>query len=90
EILQQADQSKSLSCRLRADALPQMVSVEELAAAGKKRTDGAVGDDVLVTKPEVGATPGLFDNQRPSQANPFGEASSVRQERNTGHVIGGD
>jgi Flagellar P-ring protein len=91
EILQQADQSKSLPCRLRADALPQMISVEELAEAGKKKADGtAAGGGVLLTNEEIGATPGLFDNQRPPKANPFGDGAPVQPERKPDRVLGGD
>jgi HEAT repeat protein len=91
EILQQADQSKCLNCRVRADALPQLISVEELAEAGKKKADGTMeGVDILQTSEEIGATPGLFDNQRPRRANPFGEAPSLQQEAKPNRVIGGD
>jgi hypothetical protein len=91
EILQQADQSKCLNCRVRADALPQLISVEELAEAGKKKADGTTADvEILQTNEDIGATPGLFDNQRPRWANPFGGASSLQQEAKPNRVIGGD
>jgi hypothetical protein len=91
EILQQANQLKCLSCDLRADALPQRVSVQELAAAGKHKGDAkADGDEILLHNPDLGATPGLFDNTRPPKANPFNEGAPVRQESKSEHVIGGD
>jgi hypothetical protein len=91
EILQQADQSRCLSCRLKADALPQLISVEELALAGKKQADGSTaGADILQTNSEMGATPGLFDNQRQTRPNSFGEAPAVQPEPKAGRLIGGD
>jgi hypothetical protein len=89
EILQQADMTKCLSCRLRADALPQSVSVEELAAAGKKKV-GEEGADVLLVDPEIGATPTLFDSHRPLRANPFRDAGAIEQEHKPDRVIGDD
>ncbi len=91
EVLQQADQSRCLSCRLKADALPQLISVEELADAGKKKADGTSdGAEILQATEDLGATPGLFDNQRPARANPFGEATSLQQEAKPNRVLGGD
>jgi hypothetical protein len=91
EILQQANQLKCLSCDMRADALPQRVSVQELADAGKHKGDAkADGDEILLHNPDLGATPGLFDNARMPKANPFSEGAPVQPERKSEHVIGGD
>ncbi len=91
DVLQQADQSKCMSCRLKADALPQLISVQELADAGKKNAANTTeGVEVLLTNTDIGATPGLFDNQRPSKVNPFQQGGTVRQEPKGERVIGGD
>jgi hypothetical protein len=62
ELLRRIERSQCLSCRIAVDALPQAISVEELAKAG-------AGDpEALKTHPEIlnaqadfGATPTLFE-----------------------------
>jgi hypothetical protein len=78
EILHQADQSKSLSCRLRADALPQLITVEELAAAGKTKADGTTEGAEILQTDDLGATPTLYDSRRPPKTNPFGTGGGVQ------------
>jgi hypothetical protein len=91
EVLHQADQSRSLSCRLKADALPQLISVEELAEAGKKKADGTPAEGAILLKnDDIGATPGLFDYQRAPKANPFGDKPAAVPEPKAGRVLGGD
>ncbi len=36
-LLQQADSGRALSCRLRCDALPQAVTVQQLAQLGQEK-----------------------------------------------------
>jgi hypothetical protein len=59
ELLQQAHQCQSLSCRVRCDALPQAVSVQELARLGRDAADGAPP----AAAGDLGATPTLYDRR---------------------------
>jgi hypothetical protein len=70
ELLQQAQDSKSLTCRVRVDAFPQATSVFALAQAGRAmKTDDP--DEVLETLPnneDLGPTPTLYEvNRRPAE-----------------------
>ncbi len=85
EILQQADLSKCLSSRLRADALPQVISVEELNEMGRKKVGGEAASNE-----ELGATPGLFDNPRPAKESPFIDGAPIRPEAKASSVLGSD
>lgn len=61
-ILEQADSSGALSCRLRCDAFPQAVSVEELAQLGQKKGEGGEEDiELIPAGQDLGVTPTLFD-----------------------------
>jgi hypothetical protein len=67
ELIRQADQCRSLSCRVRQDALPQVVSAEQLALAGRrlaghKQPGEQSADAVELIKPdkELGETPALY------------------------------
>jgi hypothetical protein len=71
ELIRQADSCKNLSCRVKFDALPQAVSVEEVAEAGRrdaireKQAQPAEESvsEVLIIKPiGLGRTPTLYDN----------------------------
>jgi hypothetical protein len=75
-LLQQADEAGRLSCRLRCDALPQAVSVYELAQLGQNKSSPKDADAELVPAgQDLGATPTLFDKGLPSQS------ARIRQEQ---------
>jgi hypothetical protein len=61
ELIQQADNCKSVSCRVRRDALPQTVTVQELAkiARAGKGID-LTEADLRRSGSEPGALPDLF------------------------------
>ena len=57
ELIRQADGCRNLSCRVRQDALPQVVAVQQLARAGQVSTrpasaDTALADSVEIIKPD--------------------------------------
>ncbi|MFM7538865.1 MAG: flagellar basal body P-ring protein FlgI [Planctomycetota bacterium] len=61
ELIQQADNCHSVSCRVRRDALPQTVTVQELARIGKQgKADDLSASDLQKTGSELGALPDLF------------------------------
>lgn len=64
-LLQQAAACESLSCRVRVDALPQAVSVQELAKAGREG-----GDVSPAATQELGKTPTLFQLGVPTAGDP--------------------
>jgi hypothetical protein len=72
-LLQQANEAGVLSCRLRCDALPQAVTVQELAQIGKGKSGG--DDELIPAGQSLGETPGLFDNGLSSYS------SRVRQQQ---------
>jgi flagellar basal body P-ring protein FlgI len=62
EVLRQAHVCQCLSCQLEADALPQAVSVQELARAGVGDPEGLLADEeILNAKPDLGVTPTLYE-----------------------------
>lgn len=59
DLLQQAQQIKSLACNLRIDALPQAISVEELARIGRR---GDLSEDSPIKgQIDPRSTPNLFE-----------------------------
>ena len=60
ELLHQADRCDCLSCPVRSDALPQAVSVFDLANSGKNSLVSPEGE-VLVAPQDLGATPTLYN-----------------------------
>jgi Flagellar P-ring protein len=63
ELLQQAQECQTLSCRVRVDALPQAPSVFELAKAGRSGKLGGA-DELLRDLPgdqDLGLTPTLYE-----------------------------
>ena len=67
ELIRQADRCRNLSCRVRQDAMPQAVTVQQLARAGRAAThpvstDKALADGIEIFKPDkdMGATPALY------------------------------
>jgi Flagellar P-ring protein/HEAT repeats len=71
DLLRQAESCRNLSCRLRHDALPQTVSVKQLAKAGKQMSEAKEVDGVQIVKPDtdLGATPSLYAADRPSRTS---------------------
>ena len=69
-LLQQADSSGALSCRLRCDALPQATTVYDLVKLGRKKP--GQDDTELELVPagqDLGATPTLFEKGLSSYSN---------------------
>jgi hypothetical protein len=63
EFLQQARRCDCLSCELRNDALPQAVTVQDLARTGKAG-DLVNSDGQIIAAPQdLGATPTLYSNK---------------------------
>jgi len=75
ELLREADQIHCLNCKVVADALPEAVSVYQLAEAGKPRdpakprkgSDDSANliqpdDDILKARADLGAVPTLFED----------------------------
>lgn len=93
ELLRQSDSCRCLSCRLRHDALPQAVTVQQLAAAGKAEGEKARNpktpkpvDGVEIIKPDtvdLGATPALYQEPttRPRPATLDSDARSLQHDR---------
>ncbi len=75
-LLQQADSSGALSCRLRCDALPQATTVFDLVKLGQKKQGQDDSELELVPAgQDLGATPNLFEN------GPSTSASRTRQQQ---------
>jgi hypothetical protein len=67
DIIQQADSTQALNCRVAHDALPQAVTVKELASLGSGKPGEAPA------APDLGATPTLFENgPQPAHLVPTG------------------
>jgi len=75
EVLRQADQTHSLTCRVRNDALPQAVSVYDLVKAGKNKTKEGEEGLAMDAKPDPSATPTLY-----APSKPAGKSSSKDEE----------
>lgn len=61
ELIQQADNCKSVSCRVRRDALPQTLTVQELARIARTGKGADLTEnDLRRSGSEPGALPGLF------------------------------
>jgi hypothetical protein len=84
ELLQQADACRSLSCRVRCDALPQATSVYDLVKAGQsgKDQEGAAG--LVPAGQDLGSTPTLYQTgyqPKPALARkPAGPGASKKDE----------
>jgi hypothetical protein len=61
-LLQQANSCDSLSCRVRVDALPQAVDVQELVKAGKDMSE------LVPAGQDLGKTPTLYQSGLPSDS----------------------
>jgi hypothetical protein len=93
ELLRQSESCRCLNCRLRHDALPQSVTVQQLAAAGKAEVEQARNpkapkpvDAVEIIKPDkvdLGATPALYleptTQRRPATLD--SDARSLQHDR---------
>ena len=61
-LLQQADTGQALSCRVRCDALPQKIEVQQLALLGKEKPGVSEAEAELIPAgQDLGVTPTLFD-----------------------------
>lgn len=74
EILLEAANGQKLNCPVALNALPQVPSVEELAAAGKDGKGLELGDQ------ELGATPTLYERPAPKPAPRNRDAATRRQQ----------
>ncbi|HVS39980.1 MAG TPA: flagellar basal body P-ring protein FlgI [Gemmataceae bacterium] len=63
ELLQQARRCDCLSCPVRADALPQAVSVIDLARAAQSGDELNAQGQIVVAPQDLGATPTLFSGK---------------------------
>ena len=63
ELLQQAHRCDCLSCRVRTDALPQAVSVIDLAHAAKIGDVLNAEGQIIAAPQDLGGTPTLFSNK---------------------------
>jgi flagellar basal body P-ring protein FlgI len=63
EIIRQANDCKSLSCRVEVDALPQAVTVQALAKSGMGHGDfllDANDEEIVKARSEFGTTPNIY------------------------------
>jgi len=75
-LLQQADTGQALSCRVRCDALPQSITVQQLAQLGQEKPGVREAEAELISAgQDLGVTPTLFDNGLSSHS------SRVRQQQ---------
>jgi hypothetical protein len=72
-LLQQADKCECLTCRVRFDALPQAVSIYDLAKAGR---DNPGEGELVPAGQDLGATPTLYESGLTGES--FGE--SIRRK----------
>jgi hypothetical protein len=80
-LLQQAETCRSLSCRVRCDALPQATSVFELAQAG--RSAGGESAELLAGVRDLGVTPTLYELGLPSRSQQVREQETALRDRGT-------
>lgn len=76
-------EDQKLSCRLRFDALPQAVTVEEIAESGKKKESNILSEINPKATAELGSTPTLFE-ATPGLRNPFKQGPSLDGKANPG------
>lgn len=92
EIIRQADGCKNLTCRVKHDALPQAVPLEDVVQAARKEAERKkLGQseeenvaEVQIIKPDLGATPTFFDAgkaRRPPPMDP--DARALQQQKRT-------
>jgi hypothetical protein len=62
EMLQQAHRCKAVTCRVRVDALPQAITVQDLARLGRSQPAAAGDAAITASAAELGATPTLYEN----------------------------
>jgi hypothetical protein len=81
DFLRQAGTYQSLTCPVAVDALPQAMSVYDLAQAGTQKSDVFKTDEeILNAREELGATPTLYDStpgRRPPLPRSSGDQTSV-------------
>jgi hypothetical protein len=91
EVIRQADGCKNLTCRVRNDALPQAVTVQQLALAGREKPPGARKDDeeqrvdtvqLIKPDPSLGATPTLYQKETARRRSPLeNDARALQQKK---------
>lgn len=98
ELIRQAEGCRVLSCRVRQDALPQAVPVEELARAGRESVrpakdklakdklarDGAEAVQIIKPDSDLGTTPALFQTDGRRTPARDKDAQALQQERRQG------
>jgi hypothetical protein len=98
ELIRQAETCRVLSCRVRQDALPQAVTVQRLALAGResvktphptpaKDSPAREGDDsVAIIKPDsnLGATPALFQTAGHQATTLDDDAQALQHDHDRG------
>jgi hypothetical protein len=88
ELLQQAGRCQSLSCALKVDALPQAVSVHELARDGSGDLKLLLSDhEIVPAKADFGATPNLFakgTSRRTPTAEDKDNEAALRDDKRNG------
>ncbi len=89
EVIRQASACKNLTCRINIDALPQAVTVEQVALAGRDKLDRDLPEQIQLIKPDssFGATPTLFQkNIARRRSRIEKDVQAVRQENKDGET----
>lgn len=83
EVIRQADSCKNLTCRVRIDALPQALQIDEMAKAGKEKVKMDLAQDVQIIKPDpnFGGTPTLFQKANARRTTIQRDAQALQQEK---------
>jgi hypothetical protein len=88
EVLRRADHLQCLSCPIAVDALPQAVSVEDLAKAGAGDKEALKNvPEILAAKADLGDTPTLFEKEtRPARSEKPKRGEIMEQSDSGGQV----
>jgi hypothetical protein len=88
ELLRRVDRGQYLNCRIAVDALPQAISVEDLAKAGAGDPEALrTHPEILNAQAEFGATPTLFEKNpgKPRRSDAErDEEVSIKDRKSTG------
>jgi hypothetical protein len=73
EVIRQASACKNLTCRVVTDALPQAITAEQVAGAGRQDLKKDSPETVQLIKPDAnfGATPTLYQKDTPRRRSPL-------------------
>ncbi len=91
EVLRQANNCQNLTCQLRYDALPQAITVQELAEAGKVNLDKVDSATVQIIRPtsDMGSTPTLYErNVKRSVRDADLRALTQPRDKKSGPAVG--